>query len=119
MDNKFLKDIFCANCQIVTSHNGEVDGNGEFVFTCQNLLTNAKGEESICERFVKFPADVKKEEFPVLVEAHKDANEGQVSLEKQNEKLADLLGVTLKDVETATPPAETPEAPVEPVTPTE
>lgn len=74
------KQIFCANEQKVTSHKGEVDGNGEFVFTCD------------CGRFLKFPKDTTPEQFNELLTAHEEANTGQVSQAEQEKKLAELIG---------------------------
>lgn len=78
-----IKQIFCANEQTATPHKGEVDGNGEFVFTCQN-----EG----CRRFIKFPSDVTPEQFNQLLDLHEQHNTGQVSVEAQNKKLEALLG---------------------------
>ena len=76
------KDIFCSKDQILTPHKGEIDANGEFLFTCQN-----EG----CDRFIKLPSDTTPEDFNSLAEAHKAANEGQVSVEAQEKKLAEIM----------------------------
>lgn len=81
-----MKDIFCAKCQAITPHKGEVDQNGEFIFYCQNVV-----DDVACDRFLKFPSDVTVESFNSLIEQHHEANVGQVSLEKQEEKLTTLL----------------------------
>jgi len=75
------KDIFCAACQKVTSHKGEVDGNGEFVFTCE-----------VCGRSLKFSKDTTPEQFNKLLTAHEAVNTGQVSQAEQEAKLKALLG---------------------------
>lgn len=78
-----MKDLFCVNEQLVTPHEGAVDGNGEFIFTCSIPE---------CGRFVKFPADTDKDSFKVLVEKHEENNIGQVNIEIQQAKLAELIG---------------------------
>lgn len=78
------KDIFCPRCQAVTTHSAEVDGNGEYVFTC----TTAD-----CGRFLKLPATVATaEEANALFEARQVQNEGQVNVEEQDKKLSGILG---------------------------
>lgn len=39
-----MKDLYCVKCIALTPHSGEVDQNGEFIFTC-----------SACGTFLKFP----------------------------------------------------------------
>jgi len=78
------KELFCAKEQLITNHEGSVDSNGEFVFTC---IT--KG----CNSFLKFPASVSPKDFKVLLEKHEAANKGQVSVEIQEKKLKELMGV--------------------------
>ena len=80
---ELTKDIFCSKHQAVTPHKGEIDANGEFVFTCQN---------EDCDRFVKLPADTTPEDFNNFVKVHEKSNEGQVSIEAQEKKLAEILG---------------------------
>lgn len=81
-----MKEIFCANCQEVTPHKGEVDQNGEYVFYCQNEI-----DEVPCGRFVKFPSDVTKDTFDTLITKHSEANVGQINIEAQEKKLEALL----------------------------
>lgn len=86
------KELFCANCQAVTIHSATVDGNGEYVFTCQTPMENADGGV-ICGRFLKLPADVAtKEQADKLFETHAVENEGQMTTEAQEKKLDDILG---------------------------
>jgi hypothetical protein len=87
---ELTKDIFCAKDQIVTPHKGAIDAGGEFVFTCQN-----EG----CDRFIKLPADTDPQDFNTFVEAHKAANEGQVSIEAQEKKLAEIMASKPEDEE--------------------
>jgi hypothetical protein len=94
-----MKDIFCSKCQLVTPHQGVVDANGEFVFTCTNAVDGVA-----CDRFVKFPADTTPESFAAYLIAHQAANEGQVSVEAQEKMLATLLG----DLPTASPDVQVP-----------
>lgn len=95
------RDIFCAAEQTTTPHSGEVDDNGEFVFTC-----TTEG----CGRFVKFPADVEDpEHFAALVELHEVHSAGQVTKAKQQEKLKALLtvdSVSLQNAEVEQPAAQ-------------
>jgi hypothetical protein len=94
------KDLFCAKDQLVTAHEGAVDSNGEFIFTCTTPE---------CGRFVKFPADYDASKIEEGFTVHEEANTGQVSLEGQFKVLDEVMGTT----ET---PAEG-EAPAEPVAP--
>ncbi len=73
-------NIFCAKCQKETEHTGQVDLNGEFVFTCL-----------ICEGFFKVPAGYKAEDIKAHFEDHKKANEGQVSVAESEATLDELL----------------------------
>lgn len=99
------KDLFCANCQAVTMHSATVDGNGEYVFTCQTAMENADGG-IICGRFLKLPAEVAtKEEADKLFEAHAVENEGQLTVENQEKKLDGILGEIATE-ELPTPPEE-------------
>lgn len=77
-----LKDMFCVKEQKVTSHKGSVDHNGEFLFECQT---------DGCDRFVKFPADTDPAAFEETLVKHEAANAGQISLEGQEIKLAELI----------------------------
>ena len=96
------KDIFCANEQLVTTHDASVDSNGEFVFTCQT-----------CGRFVKLPADLEPAQMEELLAKHEEANTGQVSIEASEKTLDALLGSNPVSVtDEATLEAETtPETP--------
>lgn len=89
------KNIFCPKCQLETPHTAEVDGNGEYVFTCAT---------EDCGRFLKLPAEVSTaEEANAIFEARKVQNEGQVSVEDQDKKLAGILG---EEVEAEPTPEE-------------
>ena len=96
------KDIFCAAEQLIAPHQGSVDGNGEFVFKCLS-----EG----CDRFIKFASNTGAEVFAQLLQNHQDHNTGQVSVDKQNKRLAELLGATPQEQEPVAPPV----APEEPV----
>lgn len=112
-----MKDLFCARCQTVTPHQGAVDANGEFLFTCQNEVLDNGGQVVLCERFIKFPADTDKEQFAVLAEKHRVQNVGQVSLEAQEAKLDEILGDTSEVISEpeVQAPIETPEVEEVPV----
>lgn len=79
---KLIKNVFCAKEQIVTPHAGAVDGNGEFVFTC---------ETPECGRFIKLPADTDLLAFNTYSEAHKIVNAGQIDIGDQQKKLEKLF----------------------------
>jgi len=76
---KSIKKIFCANEQIETNHKLGLAPNGEITATC-----------SKCGRVLKFPANLKSEEFNKLINEHKTANAGQVSIEVAQAKLKKL-----------------------------
>lgn len=63
------RDIFCANCQETKEHIVTIDVSGEFICTC------------ICGRFLKFPGDLPKKELDAVIEEHKEANVGQITVE--------------------------------------
>jgi hypothetical protein len=68
------KPVFCANCQADTDHDATIDQNGDLVLTCA------------CGRSIKFPAAFDAEQVDEAIAAHKAANEGQISIDKQLEK---------------------------------
>lgn len=72
--------MFCAAEQTDTDHTLEIDGNGEIVLTCD------------CGRFVKLPRDTTPDQLKAYIEAHKAANEGQISVASIEAKRAELLG---------------------------
>lgn len=88
------KDIFCSRCQEVTSHKGEIDSNGEYLFTCTNVISNPDEDVVVCDRFIKYPADITRKEFESKVVEHHEQNVGQISLEEQQKKLLELVGET-------------------------
>lgn len=74
----FLKTIFCAKEQIETKHELTSSINGEIVATCS------------CGHSVKFPSGLTKEEFDLLVQKHKESNQGQVTQESIDENLSNF-----------------------------
>jgi RNase P subunit RPR2 len=76
---RLVKTIFCANCQAEQEHALSASPTGEVVATC-----------SVCERILKFPAGISREDFDKALEVHKEANEGQVSQESVDATLAAL-----------------------------
>ena len=44
-----------------------------------------------CDRFVKLPAETTPEDFNKFTEVHQVSNEGQVSVEAQEKKLAEIM----------------------------
>lgn len=79
MANETIK-FFCANDQAETDHALDIDGNGEIVLTCP------------CGRFVKLPKGTDAAGIRSYAEAHRAANQGQVSVEKMEAEKAKLLG---------------------------
>lgn len=73
------KLIFCANDQSEEKHVITIDGNGEFVCTCEK-----------CGRFLKFAANTK-EELLGQLETHKTANEGQLTVDALQKKLDEMI----------------------------
>lgn len=81
--SKPTKTIFCAKEQKDTVHVLSLSAaNGEIIAQCD------------CGEFVKFPAGIKKAEFDALIEKHKIANEGQVSIEQAEKNLQELADLT-------------------------
>lgn len=76
--------VFCANEQADTEHTLDIDQNNEIVLTCA------------CGRFLKFPAGTSADVMSGLLEKHKEANEGQVSVASIDEQKAELVN-GLKD----------------------
>lgn len=72
-----IKTIFCANDQVETIHKLSASPSGEIQAIC-----------SVCGRLLKFPADTTPKDFQKLVDAHKLANEGQVTVNSINAKLS-------------------------------
>ena len=92
-------NFFCAKCQKITAHKPSVEPNGEFMLRCQNdfvpEVVDDKGDVTVeavpCDRFVKFAPDTTLEELQAYADVHQAANEGQVSLEKQEDTLAKFV----------------------------
>lgn len=76
--------VFCANDQAETDHTLDVNGVGEIELTCA------------CGRFLKLPKGTDAEGVKAFIQAHKQANEGQItkeSVDAEKQKLLDeLLG---------------------------
>ena len=58
-----MKDLFCTKCAATTPHNGDVDVNGELLFTCAD-----------CGHFAKFPAVEDAGELEGLIAEHEATN---------------------------------------------
>lgn len=95
-------NVFCAREQTDTAHTLKVS-NGEIVLTCE------------CGHFVKFPVTLTTEEFVEAIAKHREANSGQLTLEKMEEKENELLEALNSQT---TPPSEpgipTPDGPETP-----
>lgn len=75
------KQLFCANEQQVTDHSAVIDQNQDMVLTC-----------SVCERAIKFPTEgMTREDLDAAIQAHQDANQGQVSQAAQDAQNDELL----------------------------
>lgn len=83
-----MKDIFCVKEQETTPHEGKIDVNGEFLFTCST---------EDCGSFIKFPADTTPEKLDELIALEAETNQGQVSVEKQEATLKAMLGEDTED----------------------
>lgn len=69
MENSII--AFCANCQEETDHTVSTSTtNGEIILTCA------------CERFIKLPPETTPEEAQSYLEAHKENNQGQITVEE-------------------------------------
>lgn len=77
--------MFCANEQAETDHTLDIDGNGEIVLTCG------------CGRFIKLPATTDAAGLKAYIDAHKTANEGQISVASMDAKKAALLDALQTD----------------------
>lgn len=78
--------MFCANEQAETNHTLDLDGAGEIVLTCDT-----------CQRFIKLPADTDAAGLKDYIDAHKEANQGQISVESLDAKKAELLAGLQQD----------------------
>jgi hypothetical protein len=100
--NNQLADIFCAECQKVTPHEGTMDSNGEFVFHCTEVSVEDPKDDTktVYHHFIKFPANTDPAKFNAMVEKHEEDNIGQLSVAKQQEKLGELIsGLTLRNAD--------------------
>jgi hypothetical protein len=65
---------FCANCQEDKPHSVDVQpNNGEVTLTCD------------CSRFIKLPAGMEAADAKEYLKAHKESNQGQISVEKMED----------------------------------
>lgn len=65
------KLAFCANCQTETDHEASIADNGDLVLTCP------------CGRSMKFPSSFDADQLADALNAHKAANDGQVTVDGQ------------------------------------
>lgn len=80
MSNERTITIFCAKEQADTLHTGQVDLNGELVFTC-----------TTCDGFIKVPAGMSVEDIKTHLAEHKEANEGQINIAESQDTLDSLF----------------------------
>ena len=88
MSTQPTKTIFCANCQANEVHYLSASPSGELQAAC-----------SICGRVLKFASDTTPEDFTTLVDAQKSDNEGQVTVDSINAKLAEFADAPVVDAE--------------------
>jgi len=100
------KDLFCTKCQAVTPHEGKVDNNGEFVFTCTAVMVpNPRAGETpstpkeVGHSFTKFAGDMDIDAIEEKIAEEQAVNEGEVSIEEQENKLNELMGISTEDDE--------------------
>jgi hypothetical protein len=96
MDNSIV--MFCANDQVETTQALTIDGNGEIVLTCP------------CGRFTKLPAGTDAAGLAAYIAAHKEENDGQISVASLDAKKADLIAGLQQDAPADVTP-DTPPAP--------
>lgn len=72
--------LYNATLQKDTEHTVEIDGNGEIILTC---VENG--------HFIKLPAGTNSEGLKAYIEAHKDLNSSQVTVESLEAKKKELL----------------------------
>lgn len=97
---KTLK-VFCAAQQAETDYVLDIDGNGEIVLTCSFAVGTEEAPQE-CGRTLKFPAGTDAARLKELLDAHKAANEGQVSAEAIEAKKKELLDALAPDEESST-----------------
>ena len=78
-----MKNAFCTKEQETTQHKVSLDTNGDFVFTCQT---------KDCERFFKLAGSTETKDIDGLLKKEEEANKGQISVEEQEKKLAQITG---------------------------
>lgn len=83
------KEVFCAQCQVVSKMDLGLDKNNEVVCVCS------------CGRHLKFPLVSDPKEFEDILKAHHECNAGQVSVEMaaeaqqlHDDKFKKLLGIS-------------------------
>lgn len=62
--------LLCTNCQLLTAHSIVLDGNGEYITTCNTPS---------CGHFLKFPGD--DSHLLTHIEVHNSENAGQVKVD--------------------------------------
>jgi hypothetical protein len=100
MENETTQ-VFCAREQKETPHTLKIV-SGEIVLTCTSNV-GTEEEPTVCDRFLKFPSDISAEDLATALAKHKEANEGQLSVEQYEAKEAELIAALNTN---ATPPAE-------------
>ncbi|HEX2910398.1 MAG TPA: hypothetical protein VH186_06285 [Chloroflexia bacterium] len=81
-----MKNIYCTTDLQQTPHNGEVDHNNEFVFTC-----------SICGKILKFPSVKSSKELNQLLKDYEAINKPVAEVRKQANQQQAILAEVLED----------------------
>jgi len=90
MNEEKTIQVFCVNEQTETPHRLDIDGNGELVVTCTSNI-GTEETPATCGRFLKFPKGITSEELKVRLQAHKESNHGQVSVQQIEAQKEELL----------------------------
>ncbi len=85
MENKKTILVFCANEQKETTHQVDIDANGEIVVSCE------------CGRFLKFPRGTSAKELKEHLTRHQEHNTGQVSQEALDAERTKFLNDLLEE----------------------
>lgn len=88
--NKNTVTMFCPAEQIDTEHSLKIDGNGEILLSCENIIG---GEENPhpCGSFVKLPRGTTAQGVKDFIKKYKTSNDGQVQLGPIEEQESALL----------------------------
>lgn len=92
-----MKDLFCTKCAKVTSHTGHIDGNGEYLFFCTEVMVEDAHGNQVGHHFVKFPAVKDAAELEYLIAKHEEVNKATAEKAAQDSAQNDILNEVLGD----------------------